>query len=224
MLHGAPLVRLFEPNERDDAGLRIAPAHDADAGRLAQRRGPAVGGHEQRRAQAARRRPAPDSDGDSVLIGLEADGRLAAEQRDRAAAGGGRQQRLAQPPLLDDVGGGLASIHGVVVGHEYRTESVLQARVGDVDGGDGLGVRRKLRPRTQHREHALGAGRERERTGVRGSAGTQRGGVHNGDAGARPQRISERAGERQAGGAAARDHDVVALGARTHCPLPRVWS
>ena len=88
----------------------------------------------------------------------------------------------------------------------------------------GWACARKLGPHTQHRQHALGAGRERERTGVRGPAGTQRGGVHYGDAGAGTQRIGERAGERQAGGAAARDHDVVALDARTHCPLPRVWS
>ncbi len=225
MLHGAALVRLLEPHRGDDAGLRIAPAHDADAGRLAQRRGPPVGGHEQCRAQRAWRRPAREIDADAMLVDLEARGRLAAEQRDARPDGGGRQQGVPQLPVLDDVGGGLAAIDGVVVGHEHRAEGVLQARVGDVDGGDGLGVRGDRRPHAERRQHALGAGRKGEGAGViRPGARPQLHPVHDGDAGVRPQRVGERAGEREAGRAAAGNHHVVALGARAHCPLPRVWS
>ena len=60
--------------------------------------------------------------------------------------------------MFDDVGGGLAAVHGVVVGDQHGAEGVLQAGVGDVDRRDRLGVLGELRPHAQHREHALGAG------------------------------------------------------------------
>ena len=89
----------------------------------------------------------------------------------------------------------------------------------------GCGMRGDRGPDAEHGQQALGAGREREGAGIaRCRAGTQRHAVRDGNARAGPQRIGQRAGQRKAGGAAARDHDVVALGARTHCPLPRVWS
>ena len=91
MLHGAAMVRLLEPHGGDDAGLGIAPAHDADAGRLAQRRGAAVGGNKQWRAQGARRRSAREIDADAVLVGLEAHGRLATKESDAGPA--------APPPI-----------------------------------------------------------------------------------------------------------------------------
>ena len=51
MLDGAALVRALVRHRGDDADLGMAPAHSLDAGRVAQRRVPAIGGDEQARAQ-----------------------------------------------------------------------------------------------------------------------------------------------------------------------------
>ena len=89
MLHGAALVRLLVPDGGDDADLRIAPAHDADAGRLAQRRGPPSAAT----SSAARSERADDPaeiDGDPMLVGREAHGSRAAEESDGRPAGSRR--------------------------------------------------------------------------------------------------------------------------------------
>ena len=48
VLHGAAIVRSIMAHRRDDAGLRVAPADDLDAGGLAQGRLAPVGGDDQR--------------------------------------------------------------------------------------------------------------------------------------------------------------------------------
>ena len=117
-----------------------------------------------------------------------------------------------QALVLDDVGGGLAALHGVVVGDQHGAEGVLQARVGDVDRRHRLGVLGDLRPHAQYGEHPLGAGREREGARVaRAGGGVKSCAVGNGDAHAVAQRICERARQGQAGRAAAGDDHVVAL-------------
>jgi len=127
VLRGAAGVGLLEANRRGDAGLGVTPTHDADAGRCAQRRLTPVGGDEQSRTHKRARIVARQLDADAVFVGLEAHGPRATDEPNRCAVGRGRQQRLAQPALLDDVGGGLPAIDGVVIGDEHRAEGVLQA-------------------------------------------------------------------------------------------------
>ena len=57
-LVGDMLVRPLVAKHRDDRLMVVAPARDADSGRLARRRIAAVGGDQQRRAAACGRRPA----------------------------------------------------------------------------------------------------------------------------------------------------------------------
>ena len=84
-----------------------------------------------------------------MLVGLEANSRLSPEQRNRRSVGSRGEQRLAQTLVLDDPGGGLSAVDGIVVGHEHGAEGIIEARVRDVDGRDGLGMLRDCRP--EHR-------------------------------------------------------------------------
>ena len=76
MLHGAALMRLLVSDGGDDADLRVAPAHDFDARRLAQPRSAPVRGNQQRGSQGG---AAGQIYGDIMLIGRKAFGSSAAQ-------------------------------------------------------------------------------------------------------------------------------------------------
>src|SRR5215831_15610141 len=88
-------------------------------------------------------------------------------------------------------------------------------------------MRGEAGPCAQHREHALGSGRESKgaRLSERFLGRTLPGEWRTVDDGnpRRLERVGQSAGERQACGTTARDHDVVALAAGAHCPLNGVW-
>jgi hypothetical protein len=117
MLDGAALMRPSRADGRNDADLRIAPAHDANARRLAQPRFASVRGDQQRSAQ---RSVTGEIDGDLMLVCRKAFRSRAGQERDGRPGGSRGEESFAQAPMLDDVGGGLAAHHGVVVGDQHR--------------------------------------------------------------------------------------------------------
>ncbi len=126
VLHRARAVRLLVTDRGDDAHLRILPADDADASRLAQARRAPVCCHQQRRAQAA---TVGKRDRDAMLVGGIVRGSGATHQGDRrAAAQLPHRMAAVQAFVLDDIGGGLAAFDGVVVGHEDGTERIVERR------------------------------------------------------------------------------------------------
>ena len=123
MLHRARAVRLLVADRGDDAHLRILPADDADARRLAQARRAPVGSHQQRRAQVPAVRK---GNRDAVLVGGIAGGRGTAQEGNGRPPHGRAEYGGRQALVLHDVGGGLAALDGVVVGDEDGAERIFQ--------------------------------------------------------------------------------------------------
>ena len=130
------------------------------------------------------------------------------------------QEGRPQPLVLHDVGGGLAALHGVVVGDEHRAEGVVEARIGDVDRRHRLGMRRRAPPRRRARRAAAWSPpRAAEARASPGPAARRLATAPPGRprpiAARRPQRVGQRAGQRQADRAAADDERHRRLPRRT---------
>ena len=73
-----------------------------------------------------------------MLVGLKLRGRrTAAKSSDGRARAAAANSAALQPLVLDDVGGGLAALYGVVVGHDNRAERIAEGGIGDVDRRHG---------------------------------------------------------------------------------------
>ena len=130
------------------------------------------------------------------------DGRCAAAARIAAV----------QALVLDDVGGGLAALDRVVVGHEHGTEGVVEAESVMSMAVTGWACSASAGHTPSAASRRLRAGRQRRGADIAWHGRRlERRAIDDGDAGRRPQRVGQRASQRQADGAAAGDNDVVAL-------------
>ena len=216
-LERTPVMRLAVPDGSDDPGLRVVPAHHADAGEVAQRRRPAVGGGEQTGAGASaarqphlhRLRPALDP---RRLVGCGDLERTAGQLRHAA------QQRPPDHPVLDNVAERLAADRAMIVMHRER-----RMPLADLDVQNWLGLACQVNPDADAFEQTARAAADRGHPAIerRLCGGGQRPLLdqQDPDAGA-----GQRARQRQAGHAAARDQHIetgCAVRHRTTVPQPR---
>ncbi len=218
VLHRARAVRFLVADRGDNADLPVFPADEADTRRLAQPRCAPVCGHQKRRAQAT---AVCKRDRDAMLVGHIACGGGTAQEGDGRPLHGRREDCGHQAVVLHDIGGGLAALYGVVVGHEDGTECVVERCVGDVDRRHGFGMLGDRRPYAQRRQHVLRSCRHGRSANIAGAGrAAERHTVDDRDPCRRAERIGQRTGERKTDGTAAGDDDVAALFIRLHYAYP----
>jgi hypothetical protein len=109
------------------------------------------------------------------------------------------------------VGGRAVPFKLVVEAEKMRSEIGLEQTVGDLDRRDGLRVRRKRLPQSEHGEEALGRCRKRECARIRkpASISRRRFGIHKRDAETLRCLLGENQRKRSPGEPAAGNRDIV---------------